>query len=55
MITAPVKYAPYPGNADLAYDAICKTLSERADQVTWDAFTPDDWQMLVMMAKMNDG
>ncbi len=25
------------------YDSLCKVLSDRADQVDWEAFTPADW------------
>ncbi len=51
LIPAPARYKNPPANPSLVYDTICKVLSERADQVAWDAFTPDDWQLLVMMAE----
>ncbi len=51
LIPAPARYKNTPANPSLVYDTICKVLSERADQVAWDAFTPDDWQLLVMMAE----
>jgi hypothetical protein len=50
LIQSPTKYAYLTGNADLAYDAICKTLSERAAQVDWDAFDQNDWQLFAQIA-----
>ena len=52
LIQAPTKYAHLTGNEDLAYDAICKTLSERATQVAWDAFDQNDWQLFAQIAEI---
>ena len=51
MIPAPAKYNPYPDNADLVYDANCKVLSERQEQVNWEHLGPDEWQLLPQMAQ----
>ncbi len=40
-----------PRRAGRAYDAICKTLSERQTAVDWAAFTQDDWQLFAQMAE----
>ena len=50
LIQAPTKYAHLTGNADLAYDAICKMLSEQATQVNWCAFNQKDWRLFAQIA-----
>ena len=51
LIPAPTKYVKMRGNADLVYDAICKVLSDRQEQVDWELFIKDEWQLLPHMAK----
>ncbi len=45
------KYHAYPGRPTLVFDAITKALTDRASEVDWPAFTPDDWRLLTIMAK----
>ena len=59
MIPAPTKYADLKGRTDpstplrtdLVYDAICRTLSDRQEQVNWTTFTRDEWGLFVQMAE----
>ncbi len=54
LIDPPARYRDYDGevNPALVFDAICKVLSDRADQVDWADFSPADWQLLPQMARM---
>ena len=45
------KYREFPGHTTLVFDAICKTLSARMEEVDWTQFDEDDWQLLNVMAK----
>ncbi|GAB4524424.1 MAG: hypothetical protein Fur0018_07970 [Anaerolineales bacterium] len=45
------KYKDFPGNPERVYRALCYVLSDRADQVDWEAFTADDWCILKPMAE----
>ena len=62
LVQAPAKYTQMKGNADptiviranLVYDAICKVLSERKEQVLWEQFTQAEWQLFAQMAE-NEG
>ncbi len=45
------KYAGYPGNATRVYHMLCDVLADRASQVDWGTFTPDDWRMILPMAE----
>ena len=45
------KYRKYPGHTILVFDAICKTLSDRMEEVDWSRFDADDWNLLTVMAK----
>ncbi len=45
------KYAGYPGNATRVYRMLCDVLADRASQVDWGTFTPDDWRMILPMAE----
>ena len=59
LISAPARYNNSPANADpstllrasLVYDAMCKVLSDRADQVAWADFSAAEWQLLPHMAR----
>ena len=46
----PPRYKDLPA-APRVYEAICKTLSERGDQVAWHDFSPEAWNLLSGMAK----
>jgi len=45
------KYRKYLGHTILVFDAICKTLSDRMEEVDWSRFDADDWNLLTVMAK----
>ncbi|HBX71099.1 MAG TPA: hypothetical protein DEH25_17405 [Chloroflexi bacterium] len=51
LIPAPAKYHQLKGNTSLVYDAICKVLSERQEQVDWAQFGQAEWQLLASMAE----
>jgi len=54
MIQAPARYQGLHTNPDLVYDAICKTISDRINQVDWAVFDAAAWDLFSKMALMEN-